>query len=543
MSCNFFPYNPVTDSIAKKALENPAFQIFGNRFFSDQTHSELLVEFLIVAFSTKKIGPFPEFHSCLPNFSDLNVWLDEKLEYSPKARLNLKLFSLLGASKLDTRHKTHRDHHQDLIKELKKRIHIMDSSENKDAVVRTLENLFLGFQGAGSGRTWCAQSFIPISNSFLAGETIWNESQARKHAPQHWDDIITSLTTFLTMNKHRFLARGGEVLYLQICNALRQPKDKIKEWAAFSDLGFSDDELDPKKLHENLEKELCRMMKYCPKALTDIAEFIDEGLDSDTSEKTDGPKHNRRFVNAGWCRVESWKEGYIFAVEIYRLLKAGIDIMDRIHLLEIACAMQVIRSLVSQSSRILKLECMENKPGYRLVVSSPADDRPAIRRLSQLSVKKIEKLIYQALRSEHVDLPKDNEKVIKLLNQADRSYGGKLFISLSKRIGFMIPRLGAGARFVLNEQMLRFLVITTIPLGGRLTFDTFKQILENRHGLVFDADGMNRASEWLTGTGLYLPADTDSWLQDMLEAAGFLIQLSDSCALVSNPADVIEKEV
>ncbi len=542
MSCNFFPYNPVTDSIAKKALKNPAFQIFGNRFFSGQTHSELLVEFLLLAFSPKRIGSTPEFHSCLPNFSDLNVWSYDKLEYSPKARLNLKLFSLLGASKLDSRHKTHRNHHQDLIKELKERID-MEGSGDRDAVIRTLENLFLGFQGTGSGRTWCAQNFIPISNSFLAGETIWNESQAKKHDPQHWDNVTTSLTTFLTMNKHRFLARGGEVLYLQICNALRQPKDKIKEWVATTDLGFSREELDPKKLHENLDKELSRMMEQCPSALTEIAEFIDEGLDSDTSEKTDGPKHDRRFVNAGWCRIESWKEGYIFAVEIYRLLKAGLDIVDRIHLLEIACAVQVIRSLVSQSFRILELECAEDKPGYRLAVSSPIDDRPAIRRLSQLSVKKIEKLIYQALRSEHVDLPEGDEEKIKLLNQADKSYGGKLFISLSKRIGFMIPRLGVGARFVLNEQLLRFLVITTIPLGGRLTFDTFKQILENRHGLVFDADGIDRASEWLTGTGLYLPADTDNWLQDMLEAAGFLIQLSDSCALVSNPADVIDEEV
>jgi hypothetical protein len=34
-----------------------------------------------------------------------------------------------------------------------------------------------------------------------------------------------------------------------------------------------------------------------------------------------------------------------------------------------------------------------------------------------------------------------------------------------------------------------------------------------------------------------LPADTDKWLQEMLEAAGFLIRLSDSCALVHNPAD------
>lgn len=542
MSCKFFPYNPATDKKVIKALNNPAIQLFGNRFFSDQTYKELLVEFLIVVFSSKRIGSSPEFNSCLPGFSDLDLWSDEKLQYSPKARLNLKLFSLLGASKIDSRHKTHRDHHQELIQELKKRID-MDGIGDRDAVVRTLENLFLGFQGAGSGRTWCAQSFMPISNSFLGGETIWKESRARTEDITHWDKLFQNKNAFFDMSQHLFLARGGEVLYLQICNALRQPKDRIKEWAVSFDLGFREEELDPKKLHQSLEKELHRMMEHCPKALTEIAEFIDGKLDSDTPEQTDGPEHDRRFVNAGWCRVETWQEGYVFAVEIHRLLRAGLDIVDRIHLLEIACAMQVLRSLVSQSFRVLDPQSTGGKPGYRLAVSAPVDDRPAIRRLSQMSVKKIEKLIYQALRSEHVDLPEDDDEKKKLLNQADKSYGGKLFISLSKRIGIMIPRLGVGARFVLNEQVLRFLVITTIPLGSRLTFDTFKQILENRHGLVFDADGMDRASQWLTGSGLYLPADTDNWLQEMLGAAGFLIQLSDSCALVSNPADDIDKEV
>ncbi|MCG8550541.1 MAG: hypothetical protein MI799_09095, partial [Desulfobacterales bacterium] len=235
--------------------------------------------------------------------------------------------------------------------------------------------------------------------------------------------------------------------------------------------------------------------------------------------------------------------GYIFAVEIHRLLRAGLDIVDRIHLLEIACAMQVLRSLGVQTSRITNREFKVPWPGYRLAVSAPADDRPDIRRLSQVSVKTMEKQIYQSLRSHHVTLPEDAEDQRKILNQADKSYGGKLFIGLSKRIGLMIPKMGPGARFVLNEKILRFLVVTSVPLGGRYTLDTFKHILENRHGLVLDADGLDRAGQWMNGIGLYLPADTDQWLQHMLEAAGFLIQLSDSCALVSNPAEDTEKEV
>jgi hypothetical protein len=535
MSCSYFPFDPD----GAEAMKNPAIQLFGNRLFMDQTVSELLVEFLLVAFSFKRIDPVGEFNTTLPTLSTLLEWDGAKLEYAPHARLNLKLFSFLGASRLDSRHQTHRSQHEELLKRFKAHINIYGGGEKED-VVRTIENLFLGFQGAGSGRAWCAQSFLPITESLLAGETIWNETEARRKKPECWGDITESLSTFLTMNKHRFLGRGGELLYLQLCNALRQPQESIQEWCENNDLGLSNNEKRPIWLHEELEKSLRQLMSNCPDTLSKIASFIDTTLDPVTPEKTDWSNESRRFVSAGWCNADSWQEGYLFAVEILRLLQTNLDVVDRIYLLESACAMQVLRTLAMQSARVTAAHEMGSWPGYRFAVSAPDDDRPPIRRLSQSSVKAIEKMIFQSLRSDHVSLPDGNNEPEKTLKQADKAYGGKLFIGLSKRIGFIVPKRGSGARFVLNEQLLRMFVLTTVPIGGRLTFDTFKELLERRYGLVFDADGFDRASRWLSDSGIYLPADTDGWLQEMLEAAGFLIHLSDSCALVHNPADHLD---
>jgi len=83
---------------------NPAVQLFGRRFFADQTVTELLVELLLVAVSEKRVGK-DTFKSTLPSVDLLCDWpADEKnpkisstLKYAPKARLNLKLFSFLGA--------------------------------------------------------------------------------------------------------------------------------------------------------------------------------------------------------------------------------------------------------------------------------------------------------------------------------------------------------------------------------------------------------------------------------------------------------------
>jgi hypothetical protein len=531
MSFSYFPYCPDEE----KSMKNPAIQLYGSRLFSDQTVSELLVEFLLVVFSPKRFGDTAIFEGALPPLAPAG-WDSEKLEYAPRARLNLKLFSFLGASRLDSRHHTHREHHKALLDQLQERIYIAGAGD-KDDVVRTIENLFLGFQGAGRGRTWCAQSFLPVSPAFLAGESIWKESKARNAQIDDWFDLIETRSSFFDMNQHVFFARGGELLYLQVCNALRQSPDLIAGWCAEEKLGLNKDEQNPAWLHAELEQALGRLMNYCPGTLTDLAEFVDSGLDPDTPEQTDCDEGERRFVGAGWCNAESWREGYLFAVDLLRLMKTNLDVVDRIYLLESACAMQALRTLAMQSVRATGNDKGIGGPGYRLAVSAPEEKRPVIRRLSQHSVKAVEKTIFQSLRGSGIELPDEETERNKILKQADRAYGGKLFVGLSKRIGFVVPKRGSGARFILNEQLLRLLVVTTVPLGGRLTFDTFKELLEQRHGLVFDANGLDRASQWLSDTGIYLPADTDKWLQEMLEAAGFLIRLSDSCALVHNPAD------
>jgi hypothetical protein len=531
MTFNYFPYDP--DDV--KAMQNPAIQLFGNRLFSDQTISELLSEFLLVVFSPKEIENMI-FEAALPSREQLVAWNKKQLKYAPKARLNLKLFSFLGASRLESRHKTHRSHHEQLIQRLHSQIQVEDP-ENKQDIIRTIENLFLGFQGAGSGRTWCAQSFLPISSGFLSGESIWKETKAENDNMDDWYELIANRSSYFDMTQHLFFARGGELLYLQVCNALRQPHSQITAWCRDGVFGLTDNEQNPDWLHTQLNESLQNLMSFCPRTLTDLAEFIDSRLDPITPECTDGTESDRRFVSAGWCNAESWMEGYLFAVDLLRLMQSNLDVVERIYLLETACSMQVLRTLAMQSMRLMNGNKPCNGPDYRLAVSAPEEKRPVIRRLSQQSVKAIEKMIFQSLRSDKVNLPNDEIERNKKLKQADRSYGSKLFVGLSKRLGFVVPKRGGGARFVLNEQLLRLLVVTTVPVGGRLTFDTFKELLERRHGLVFDAKGFDRASERLCGKGIYLPADTDLWLQEMLEAAGFLIHLSDSCALIHNPAD------
>jgi len=534
MSCETFP-------ISMKSMKNPAIQLFGNRLVNDQLPIEFLIELILVLSSPKRIGDEGEiFSNPLPKMSELSNWPKKtELQYAPKARLNLKLFALMGASRLDSRHKTHRDHYKEILEKLQGKINTSETGSEQD-ILRALENLFLGFQGTGIGRTWCAQSFIPICRGFLSGETIWNETAARRNNPTDWGTVIEAKgsSKYFHNDKHIFLARGGEVLYMQLCNALKQIPQEIKQWVRDSQVELEPNEQDPSWLHEKLQKELGNLMDLSPKTLSEIAEFIDSSVESETAKATDTDMNgNPRFVNAGYCPEDSWREGYLFAVDLLRLCQASLDLVERLQMMENACGLQVLRNLASQSSRHYPGEIRFLWPGYRLAISAPDERNSARKRLSRHTAKMTEKLIYRAIRGSDIDLPTDETEKEKILKEADKRYAGKLFVGMAKRLGLLVPRRGAGARFTLNEQLLRLLVVTTVPVGGHLTYDFFKKLLEARHGMVFDADGFSRANEWVEGTGQAIKgSNADAWLMEMLDSAGLLVQLSDSHALVKNPA-------
>ena len=526
MSNSTFPYDAKSEQAYKS---NPAIRLFGNRFSTDQTSLELLGEFLLITTSVKEIEG-KELRSALPPLDDIHSWSNSKLKYSPKIKLNLKLFAFLSSSRLDSRHLTHREHYTQLIQELKQRIKV--DSNDKTQVVKTLENLLLGFQGAGTSRTWCAQSFIPISRGLVAGEAIWNETKAKSHYAESWSYVLDNTKLYFSLNKHRFLARGGELLYLQICNAMKQNPEAIQAWNLDAKLEFSSEELEPEKLLTRLERGLAKFFSACPKFIDDLAEFIDDKLDPETAAKTDMHEQQPRFVEAGWCNSATWQEGYLLAVEMNRILSSGLDVMDSVYYLETLFMLHTLRNLIMQSSR-----CLSNGeakwPGYYMAINRSDEENGTLKRISHQSLKNIEKTIYMAIRShmQGTDIVQDE----KILKEADTRSGHKFFLKMAKQAGLVIPKRGAWARFVLTPQILRVLVTTIVPQQGRITYETFKQLIRARWGMVFDEAGFGKCCEWLGVEKVYLSSDTDAWLLEMLAESGLLMHLSDSCALVLHP--------
>jgi len=545
------PYPPIkVEKIERDGDDrNPAVQLFGRRFFRDQTIQELLNEFLLVASAPKRIGKdCIDEEIIFPLIEKLNNWPEQQpLEYAPKVRLNLKLFSFLSSSKLETRHQSHKEHYHKYIKKFLSQDKLLTDKDNRVEVLQTLENLFAGFRGIVTQRTWCAKSFLPIAKEFVYAETLWNETQARREDINDWKIIIKRFAHFFSLNRHRFLARGGELLYLQICNALSQEKEEIKKWSLETGFDFEESEIIPFSLHERLTKSIKTILEKYSGNLGKLAEFIDTGIEAETSKLTEYNNENkRRYTKCGWCPSESWPEGFLFALELSRITEAAIDPMDRLELMQIACAFQVLRSLCAQSARhvpwVKEKEKHGNTFNYVWVISDPVGNHDLLKQVSRRCLNTIQKMLYDAIRIEEIERTLEEQKENdegrwkNPYKEADTRYGYKLFITLGKRIGFIVPRRGPGARFVLNDKLVRFLVMTVIRPGEKIRYNTFKDLIYLHYGIAIDKDKVCKACEWCENKKLLvLGEEIEEWFVDMLKSSGVLTHLSDSHSIVENP--------
>ena len=526
---------------------NPAIRLFGRRFSDDQQTMDTLAEFLLLCSSDKMIyRDRKRFSSIFPDEATLRDWRTQSagLTYFPKARLNLKLFAFLESSRLDTRHRSHRNHAERLWKDLSDGIDL-DTPVKKTNFLKTLSALFLGFWGSGASRTWCSQTFLPFCRELLCGEEIWNATKARSLDPADWEDVLANFADYFDSTKHIVLARSGESLYLQICNALTQTKEEVaNEIATRPGISLSAVETTPFVLKDRLTKGLSAFFDATPKDLADIIRFIDTSTDEETGNKSDFSGGKQKSISCGWIPLKSWTEGYLFAVELNRILSANIGIIDKLELLEVECALQVLRTLASQTYReTLTPGGAPDGSDYRILLCDTGDRKRKFKSFSGQSLSEISREIQQVVRrpdllkkvEEHFkDDPNPEKKAHQAYTDADK-YGYKLFRKLGKSIGLIVPPRGGSMKFTLNEKILRCLVLSLVP-GRRMTLDTFKAQMKAHHGFVFDLKGLADSRNW-SGRIEELAGEEsgDAWLERMLEASGMLVRLSDACSLVRNP--------
>lgn len=531
-----FPSHAVDD------LCNPAIRLFGLRFVRDQTLVEYLSEFLAVALSKKQIGQGEPIATPLPDFETLCEWAialgPQPLRYRPPVRLSLKLLAFLSSSPVNKRHDVHSKHYAELAQLLESSI--VSIRQDPEGVRECIEDLLQGYQGAGPTRTWCAQTFYPVAPSLLTQETIWKETAARRGSLRDWKESLDPFAAYYSTTSRDFLARGGEVLYLQLCNVFSIPQDDISAFVRRMGLAVQKEETDLRQLHESLQAGIRDLYGQHSDPLDRLVSYIDQ-LDPHTYERTND---DSRALTCEWCPRDSYPEGYLFAVEINRLMSAALDCVDKLDLLMTGCALQVLRSLCAQSARYFQEEsrlAVRDGLGYAWIFSPTSSSRQQ-RLTSQRNLQVIQGMIHGALRNEalreHVgQATHGNEKEFSgSYKEADDKYGHKLLIALGKRLGVIIPKKGPTARFVMPDTVLRYMVLTLLRPGERQTYKNFLARLYCHYGIAVEGTQLLNAMVWsgLPATN-FAHYHRESWLSEMLRAGGFLTELSDACSIVHNP--------
>ena len=514
------------------ADSNPAIQAYGRRFYKDQTQVEYLAEFLLVFISPKG----PEYQKNHAFSFQLDEGEDNEHCYWPEDRVSLKLFSFFPSSKLETRHPVHQETYLAALESIKARID--GSSAEQENTIRLLQSLFSGFVGVAKNRTWVTHSFLPVSTKLISRELAWKHTEATKD--KNLDDWSKSRKYF-SHNGHLFMARGGELLFLQLANLF---SNKDESAVRVADLHASKDyqHLSGKSLDElqqNLECGLKHLICNSVSKVDALAEFVERSLEdiwTDSSTKR---------APLGWVPRSTVSEAYLFAVELDNICRSSLGGIDKIDLLQVLCSLHVLRSLCFQANRI------DDEPkktngfigNYAWIVADPnASFGSASRKLAQTSLTGVEEVLYRVLRIVGDTTEFNSTKYT--YRQAD-AHGFSIFRKIGKEMGFIIPKMGQGQRFVLPPSLLSVLVATTIEPGERVRLTEFYRRVFAHYGIALAGQQLAEAIAWYSEEGEhkdYAITAESLWVQEALKQGGYLVELSDAVSIVHNPSRKEQKQ-
>lgn len=482
---------------------NLAIEAFGHRLYADQTVYEYLIEFLLVLTSPKRWGesdnyyePFRFPRPVMPNE------FTEKLHYYPIARVGLKRFIFFERSKQENRFTIDRDAYLDLMNDLETKVNCRDELFTRRDVLCVLQDLFYGFNAVIKNRAWFAQSLLPIAPELVFCEVMGNKS---KRKPMRYDrHLFSEIDNGFEFNGHYFLARGGEIYFLHLLRGL----------------------VDRPDLQIRLESGFEKLVGLSFPQLQWLANWIERNwfaLHGDPTEIR--LTKSCEWIPEGYCRRSS-----LSCEEIAELLDAEIPELDKIDILAKGVVLQVLRMMHEQSAYLTKASF----PSWIIEIGS--EPRMNIRKYSVESYIRCEEQFAKALDIQaqvQDEEPLEGEMLIEALkNGADHSY--KLFRKIAKDIGLVIPPKGAQMRFSLNEDLIKFLVLSIVKPGRKILLSTFLEKLYDRFGMVIGPVEAERADD----IGILQAGEFDAnrvRFQDLLKQCGFLRDLSDATAIVENP--------
>ena len=197
--------------------------LYGNRFKSDQTLYEYLIEFLLVFCSSKHVADESDgrFH-----FHELDS--RGELKYIVEPRMGLKRFIFFNKEKKHENTKIDEKAYLHLLEILKNKFANIESEDAANCI-EAIQDLFHGYAVVIKKRSWCAQVMLPICPEVVFCEAMPKIKERIKILEDALENKDKKIDTEFDFNKRNFLARGGELYYLHMLQGMDPSKKKELE--------------------------------------------------------------------------------------------------------------------------------------------------------------------------------------------------------------------------------------------------------------------------------------------------------------------------
>lgn len=484
-------------------------EIFGNRFRSDQTLYEYLIEFLLVYSSAKDEDLITGKNSFHKNTSDLHYWVEP--------RMGLRRFVFFDKSRKKGTIPADEKAYKELIKVLSNKMDGISDEDEKLEIIESIQDLFHGYAVVIKNRFWGAQGLLPICPEFMFCGCDPNLNTRRKDVK--WDMDPISVDNKFEFSKRNFLSKGGELYYLHILQGLEgKPAER--------------DRLE--KLINNLIIDQC-------KKISELADFIQTTWENEVVGSD--PKISQK-LNCSFIPYHAYEECEEYTIsELINFLSCSMHPINKIDVLAKGVMFQIMRMMANAIAKYL------NIPRKKWIVDMKGASGDTVKKLASASYSDIESDFMTAINmlvsQREAESGEGDDRRIANVQKA-KADSLDVFRAKGKELQCIIPVSGPFERFSLSEDVIRFLVLAIVKPGDKMTISMFLRKLYEHYGIIIGPEEYRMSlNDNQTIKESLSSSFTENVVafQQFLKGTGFLRELSDATSIVVNPYQSLEGEI
>ena len=337
-------------------------------------------------------------------------------------------------------------------------------------------------------------------------------TEKKRKKDVNWEDDPESLDTKFDFTKHNFLSRGGELYYLHLLQGLDGNKNR----------------------QNKLEHLLNDLVNGQCQKISKLASYVQESWEEQYSlDKT----ALSQKLEVAYIPATGYKKcGSSSVDELISYLSCKLHPITRVEILAKGVMFQIMRMMSFRVADYLGKET----PIW--IVDMKGETTDTVKKIAHESFRSLESDFMTTINKMANEAGIADEERMKKVREA-RINSLDIFKSKGKELQCIIPVSGSFERFTLSEDVIRFLVLSLIQPGDKMTLKMFLEKLYQDYRIVIGPEEYRKSIQDSSMDSSLANSFSENIVvfQQFLRSTGFLKELSDATSIVINPYESIEE--